>query len=355
MPPISSQIVAHVVPKRRIPPPEGPNSVGARKVDFVAADGQGLVAMLLYPTSTVKSKKCSNKVERLDYLPHGEDDMKGVVDFAGLPLWVLAPLGRVHIPAAVDAPLKGDSVPLIIFSHGQGGLYTVYSTLLLNLASYGYAVLTIQHTDGSGAYAERSDGQKIPFARPPDVTSGTGLKDRNYDFRVQQVETRLKECRAAVDYFDSLNSSSDSPFKGKLDLSRLSIMGHSFGGITALEACRVDSRIRAVIAYDPWLYAASQELRKSGLNVPVYILEAEAFGYENNTKIIDEFKANSSAEVTVEILPGAAHQNYTDFPFFATYLSRKVGLIGSADPTEVLRTVITKSISFLEKSLKIMA
>jgi hypothetical protein len=46
----------------------------------------------------------------------------------------------------------------------------------------------------------------------------------------------------------------DPLFAGRLDLTRIGSFGHSFGGATALEVCRVDQRCRAAVNMDGGLY-----------------------------------------------------------------------------------------------------
>ena len=44
-----------------------------------------------------------------------------------------------------------------------------------------------------------------------------------------------------------------------LDISKLIIAGHSFGGMTAIETSMLEpSRIKACITMDPWLYCSHQ-------------------------------------------------------------------------------------------------
>lgn len=45
-----------------------------------------------------------------------------------------------------------------------------------------------------------------------------------------------------------------------MDLSRLIVCGHSFGGITALGASREDPRVKAVIGLDPSFFSHYKEL-----------------------------------------------------------------------------------------------
>jgi platelet-activating factor acetylhydrolase len=63
--------------------------------------------------------------------------------FERLPVQAAAPLA-----APPDAKL-----PVVVFSHGVAGNRFIYSHFLSRLASLGFVVLTIEHTDGLSSSA----------------------------------------------------------------------------------------------------------------------------------------------------------------------------------------------------------
>jgi dipeptidyl aminopeptidase/acylaminoacyl peptidase len=52
------------------------------------------------------------------------------------------------------------------------------------------------------------------------------------------------------------------PEKVSIDMSRLIISGHSFGGITAINIAKEDSRIKLCATLDPWLFAHHEEINE---------------------------------------------------------------------------------------------
>ena len=47
----------------------------------------------------------------------------------------------------------------------------------------------------------------------------------------------------------------ENGFKGvKLDHKRMTVSGHSFGGITAITCAQTDQRFKACLPMDPWLF-----------------------------------------------------------------------------------------------------
>src|SRR5947209_15017093 len=53
-----------------------------------------------------------------------------------------------------------------------------------------------------------------------------------------------------VDHLRLLNDDPSGKFAGRMDLQRLGMFGHSFGGATALEFCHEDSRCKAAVDVD---------------------------------------------------------------------------------------------------------
>jgi len=64
-----------------------------------------------------------------------------------------------------------------------------------------------------------------------------------------------------------------------IDPLRLIGAGHSFGGMTAIATASLDSRIKALITLDPWLYCKHLEILKGqyNINIPIFILTSETF------------------------------------------------------------------------------
>ena len=64
-----------------------------------------------------------------------------------------------------------------------------------------------------------------------------------------------------------------------LDLSRLVIGGHSFGGMTAISVANQDRRVRACFTLDPWLWPRATEIESGGqtLTVPQIHIVTDGF------------------------------------------------------------------------------
>jgi pimeloyl-ACP methyl ester carboxylesterase len=65
----------------------------------------------------------------------------------------------------------------------------------------------------------------------------------------------------------------------KLDLSKLILSGHSFGGITAIKVAQEDPRVKLLGTLDPWLFTYHREIGNGDfkINIPQIIVSTEMF------------------------------------------------------------------------------
>ena len=103
--------------------------------------------------------------------------------------------------------------PLVIFSHGSGGSRVLSLFLTEHLASQGFVVMAADHP-GNGAQ-ETVLGQQ-DFAT-------------NYALRPDDI---LRQ----IDYAADVLNVDEGFLAGKIDMERVGVIGHSFGGWTALAA-----------------------------------------------------------------------------------------------------------------------
>ncbi|XP_021918198.1 platelet-activating factor acetylhydrolase-like isoform X6 [Zootermopsis nevadensis] len=221
----------------------------------------GCFIRLFYPTSLSHIKKHSAR-----WIPWLADDMyfegfarvlqiwKFLIKFV---VWLLA--GNCHIPAVWNADVKqeGGKLPVVVFSHGLGATRFFYSSVCVELASHGFVVAAVEHRDKSASasyYYKSEDGYT-------DVTPTwmkfkvIGLGPGHYAARKKQVTKRVQECRKVIDILEKLNSGiyienvlgrdfKLGQFKDRLNLTSLTMMGHSFGGATALLTLGCDCRLK---------------------------------------------------------------------------------------------------------------
>lgn len=104
-----------------------------------------------------------------------------------------------------DAPIDGATgpYPLVVFSHGFSANPEWYSTLPEHYASHGFIVLAPEHAD-----PEWSESALASIDRPRDITQ-------------------------TLDFAEELTAP-DGELAGLIDLDNVAVVGHSYGGYTAL-------------------------------------------------------------------------------------------------------------------------
>lgn len=234
-----------------------------------AFEAETLLATLYYPTAGHFRSRRSRyywlpkpvglTAEGYARLAHADNFvLRPIFTFA---LWAIG--GGITIPAEVDAPLLSAEeadrkrLPVMVFSHGFASSRTDYTHYLGELASRGHVIAALEHRDGSGPgslvtyipEAKTADRKVLPL-RETDLSHPMDTPS----FKRHQLAIRDAEIQGAVDMFASLNRdptpiaaanarsprkqpySTLSGWQGRLDLSLLTIAGHSYGATGALQA-----------------------------------------------------------------------------------------------------------------------
>jgi len=127
-------------------------------------------------------------------------------------------LARFYLPLLVKGSEKAAAiqpVPLVVFSHGIGGSREGYSYIGKHLAANGIAALHVQHVG-----SDRS----LWFGNPLQLVTRLqeAAKDKEAIARTQDVRFALNQVLASTE------------FKSRLDATRISAAGHSYGANTVL-------------------------------------------------------------------------------------------------------------------------
>ena len=250
---------------------------------------------------------------------------------------------------AVDAPplAGGGPYPLLVFSHGYGGggIGSVFFTEAL--AARGWIVACPDHHDRFSAVRIRTGQQKnfnrrglMRYARE---IAGSGPDDRGrYLYRLDEIKLALDGMLASV------------LFKRQIDVRRIAVGGHSFGGFTALGLCgtireRHDPRITAVLLFSTgaggYLYREN-ELHNVRIPVMLFMGEREKEQKRGSKKMMElseKIYENASPPKYFLEVKGASHFSFNNG--FADTLGAKL-MSGTEKQFEVIRRY---SIAFLEK------
>jgi platelet-activating factor acetylhydrolase len=219
--------------------------------------------------------------------------------------------------------------PVVVFSHGMGCNRYAYSKICYDLCSEGFIVASVEHRDGSACHSKYFNDNQMEEI----VHLQLEPSDCEHKTRSEQVHQRAKEVDGCLDILKSLNKGVEpvnilqteqgyhlSDFTGRLDLDKLYMMGHSFGGSTALLAASKDDLFKGIICIDPWMFPVSEE--KFSVHKPVLLINTEAFAHEKNVEKVQEV----CSDVNAKVLQGAVHLVHTDAPFLLENDLYKSGL-----------------------------
>lgn len=160
-----------------------------------------------------------------------------------------------HDPAAVrvhsttDPPVAPDSrtYPIVLLRPGGSALTIDFTALAEDLASRGYFVIGFDSPYRS-FLTVLADGRVVWRLPAYNVENANGNLDDPLIARL--LAMWISDTRFVVDRLEQLNRDPSSRFSGRLDLTRLGMVGHSFGGATALQFCHEDRRCRAAVDMD---------------------------------------------------------------------------------------------------------
>jgi predicted dienelactone hydrolase len=222
---------------------------------------------------------------------------------------------RVHGHSApgADVSPRERSYPVLILRGGASANVTTYSTLAEDLASHGYVVVGIDAPYRTIAVV-LPDGRVVRRTpeNNPELYSGAAF-DR---VGRKLLAAWTADIAFVLDRLELLNASDDSGrFKGRLDLSRVGLFGHSFGGAQAAQFCHDDRRCKAGVDVDG---APLGNVVQEGLHQPfMFLLSADV---ESNDAESQRVKADirsiydrlpAPARLAVEI-KGSNHFTFSD-------------------------------------------
>jgi len=219
-------------PIAQFPKPTGPYGVGCRQCNWIDTTRQELNSQdpnHLYREIMVHIFYPTEKNEKSEPVAYDLDAAKSAMEYfahcSKLPTWIFRSLKSIKTHVQPGAPLVKSTTlfPVVIFSHGANGpIVQSYTWMLEELASHGYVVVGINH--------------------PRD-------KARDIQEKAQRLETRTQDVSFAITKMDELIAQQDS-FWANIDSNRIGMLGHSFGGRTAVRATRKDTRIKCGINLD---------------------------------------------------------------------------------------------------------
>ncbi|XP_071334756.1 platelet-activating factor acetylhydrolase isoform X2 [Trachinotus anak] len=355
-----------------IPPAKGPSAVGC--TDFMMDHTvQGSFFRLYYPCQETE------KAEKPDWVPCREY-FNGLADFMKINRTLSERIfdylfGSFKIPAFWDAPFKSSGkCPVVIFSHGLGAFRTLYSAICAELASQGFIVASVEHRDQSASatfyFREKTESENV--AKTSASAQSNLVKEWMYyralqhgesefPLRNKQVKQRADECILALDLLTKINSGIQvqnvlqtqfdwASLENSMDLCRVAVMGHSFGGATVIEALCKEVKFKCGIALDAWMFPLDDEIFPR-VKQPIFFINSEKFQWAGN---ISRMRKLDSAVIQRKMITirGTVHQSFPDFTFLTgNWIGKLMKLKGELNPEIAIDLSNKATLAFLQRHL----
>ena len=216
------------------------------------------------------------------------------------------PFGPFTLELALDAPVEGSTLPLVLLSHGSGGTPWTHRDLAAHLARSGFVVALLQHPGN-----HRGDNRLVDT--------------------VDNLRHRPRHVRLAIDA-----AFADARVGPHLAREGVAVIGHSMGGYTALAVAggqpgaaagetptgeqapvdvEHDARVRALVLLAPATPWFMREGSLAGVRVPIQLWTGEKDTLTGPPHAgIVERGLRDPRQLEHRVVPGAGH-----FAFLSAY------------------------------------
>ena len=235
----------------------------------------------------------------------GLDTIAAGLTGSGLSGAEVAGLQFVRTDALDGAAIASGRHPVIVLSPGNQTNVAFYASLAEEMASHGYLVVGVDHAFQVAATAI-AGGQVALYDEEMDTGDPASSVAAKIDERVADVTFVLDALRS--------DDAKLASFAANADLDRIGVLGHSNGGLTAFEMCRVDASIDACLNMDGQGAGGplGSRLDASAPTAPFLFLTKET---DLHPAIGERFEAARAAAVRA-VVPDASHDSFTDGPLF---------------------------------------
>jgi len=345
-------VVSKVIPFQDLPKPQGKYVIGTmietwedfnRKEWFTENDlndNRRIVVQFWYPAEYGIG-------EYSPYMDQWERRLGPISEQVEVNKAFIHSIKDVKTNSYLNAKMKimEHKMPLIIFSHGLGGMRMQNTIQMEALASEGYFVLAIDHSyDANITLFDDGTSADFRSAAEDEMTV-----EEFWDLRIPQINTRSDDVIFVLNQIESFIDSKNE-FWNSIDMDRIGVMGHSFGGATAIISSVRDDRLDACIALDGWIVPIESSYIQNGMKVPLLYVGRPKWDSPINYAKLDSLIDSSSNLVTKLILPDTKHFDFSDTPQFSPF-SKTMGISGKMPAEAIKDTLNLRMLDFFNKHL----
>ena len=282
-------------------------------------------------------------------------------------------------------PKEEGSYPLVVFSHGAGGVLESNASTCENLASHGYVAVAIAHPY-QAAYVRNVNGKITPIdatfmeqimtggnaetgnpgktAESDRKTSEEEKERQFYERQMEWMTVRRGDMNFVLDTLLAKVSQSGKAPYDRIDTGKIGVFGHSLGGATAVAAGRERSDINAVIDIEGTMLAEYTGYEKGkhtfyeepypvpllDINSRAVYEEAKGLAAEGE-EYVNFYVGRQAADFREVIFEDAGHMNFCDLSLAAPILAGLLGT-GTVDEWECLENLNELVLNYFDCYLK---
>ena len=350
-----SAILPWAIPVFTLPEPGGEFPIGTETFHWVDSsrlewftdesdtDVRELMVQVWYPGQDLKESEPNS------YMDHMALRAKALASAGKIPAFLPGHLDMVKTNShnEIDCSEKAMNYPILVFSHGITGSRHLHQVLFEYIASRGYVVISLDHSYDSNLTL-------FPDGRIADYRSDiTGHPDSAM-VRSKQIKTRALDIGFVLDKIYELeNGKVKSKLNGRLDLNKIALGGHSYGGATAVLGSHNYAKIKACLILDAWINPIPDSVITRGVNVPLLFMGRPNWDnsdYPTNYDKLKDLMNNSKNEKYHLKISETLHLDYTDIPLMSPIIKHVMD-VGSLKPSISLPLINKLVHGFLEKHL----
>ena len=244
---------------------------------------------------------------------------------------------RTHAYSNLPFASSLGQAPTLLFSPSYNGLPRMYTAFIEEAVSRGYIVVAISHTLWTPV-TTFADGSTIGMTHPYDdgiPTSAAGVW--------------LADARFVLD--ELVKAASSDPkgeIEGHVDLTKVGMFGHSFGGSTSFGMLVTDERVKAAIDFDCGL----GNWATLPVSKPVFMFHVP--GVDSS---LDDVFNRATGGAFQAVLANSLHFNFSDLGVILAAMQvapwdRQSALVGTIDPLRGVQEVNGYVQAFFDFTLK---
>jgi predicted dienelactone hydrolase len=367
-----------------LPQPTGQYGVGSARFSFVDStrpetftpdlnDFREVAFRIWYPALKTSCTK------RVPYLEKAGERKQNLPKGSPMPPAFFDSLGQLWSNSYYDGVLTGEAptFPIVIYSAAYGAGIDASTVLMEELTSHGYVAVSVGHAFETSHFI-RSDGTLRTFpldneelrARGKERAAASDIqRELNETADTARLRTLVRAIAAArpktllslrtwvedigfvIDRLAAMNA--EGQFKGRLDLGRIGVVGHSFGGAAAGEACLIDPQCRCGVNLDGLQLGGMLDHQ---LERPFMFVHHDNEGAANKLINLPFFEAAQDT-CYMAMVRGTRHLSFSDvsLPVFARITGLPAEALGPINGLRALTITNDLVRSFFDRHLRGLA